>query len=72
MFNSDRFQTMKDRLDILQKFLQKWAGSNYGSPTRKEVLKSIVRNYYRKVATEAAGGPTSVQDIRPDVGEKKI
>ena len=44
-------------MEVLTTFLGKMANSQYGPPTRKEVLKSGIRRYYRKVHCQETGGP---------------
>ena len=57
LMNSDRQHTEEERAAILRTFLVKMANSGYGPPTRKEVLKSGIRKYFRKLFTEQTGGP---------------
>ena len=40
-----------------EQFLIKMANAEYGPPTRKEVLKSGIRRYFRKLFMEQTGGP---------------
>lgn len=55
--NADKYHKEGERVEILRKFLVKMANSGYGPPTRKEVLKSGIRRYFRKMFAEKTGGP---------------
>ena len=57
LMNMDLFHTEQERVEVLATFLKKMANSQYGPPTRKEVLKSGIRRYFRKVHAQETGGP---------------
>ena len=57
LMNMDLFHTEEERVEVLATFLRKMANSQYGPPTRKEVLKIGVRRYYRKVYAQETEGP---------------
>ena len=57
LMNMDLYHSEAERVEVLTTFLGKMANSQYGPPTRKEVLKSGIRRYYRKVYAQETGGP---------------
>ena len=57
MMNMDLYHSEAERVEVLTTFLGKMANSQYGPPTRKEVLRSGIRRYYRKVHIQETGGP---------------
>jgi len=56
MRNMDVRHAQQERLEIIGKFLQKMADSDYDSSTRGEVVKSAVRKYFREVNAAMKGG----------------
>ena len=49
LLNMDKDHSHEDKETVIQDFLQKMADSGYQHPVRKEVIKSAVTKYYRKV-----------------------
>ena len=47
--NTDSAHTDEEVTEIMKIFFKKMVDSGYGTSTREEVIKSGLRNYYRKV-----------------------
>ena len=52
----DTAHTEQDKDDVKRDFLQKMADSGYQHPTRKEVIRSAVKKFYRQVIEQETGG----------------
>ena len=55
LINMDRTHGKKERKEELKKFSQKMVDSAYGKETRKEILTSGIKRYYRLILQELAG-----------------
>ena len=52
----DGRHTDADKQEVIKDFLQKLADSGYTHPTRKEIITSAVRKYYRQILEQETGG----------------
>lgn len=57
LMNMDRTHSEQEKVREIKTFLIKMANSGYRPPTRKEVVLSRVRRYYRKLLIQESGGP---------------
>ena len=62
--NMDRRHSIEERTNELTKYIKKLKDSEYDTSTREEILRSGIRNYYRKVIAGETGGPGLYRDRR--------
>ena len=46
----------QEKEEVVSDFLQKLADSGYKHPTRKEIMTSALRKYYRQIHEQKTGG----------------
>ena len=52
----DMDHSQEEKKEIIGDFLQKMADSGYKHPSRKEIIKSAVKKYYRQLLEQETGG----------------
>ena len=70
MKNMDYFHTEAEKLEVIEKFLQKMSDSEYNPGTKAEVLKSALRKFYRQVM-EAERKGRSIYCSREEIDRNK-
>ena len=72
MRNTSRKVVLQERLEILQKFIQKMKQSGYGEKLRREVVKAGLKGYYKMIKREILGNRRVNRDQKVGRRERDI